>query len=160
MALDGDRERSVTVHVVQPSLQTPVTSTAQVTRGVRMTTLWTTNGATQVGERRAQPPDIVAMPVCGQTYWALIDRSDDALLDFDTATLEHDDIDHARALLARYPGTYRNHLTIARFVEGWIARITNDARPSRFNEGFVQALLELTGHLRDGEFVEEPGDEA
>ena len=124
-----------------------------------MAILMMTNGATQVGERRANPPDIAAMPVCGQTYWALIDRSDYVLLDFDTETLEHDDIDHARGLLARYPTTYRSHLTIARFVEGWIARITNDARPSRFNEGFVQALLELIGHLRDGDFVGAAGDE-
>jgi hypothetical protein len=55
--------------------------------------------------------------------------------------------------------TYRNHLTIAKFIEGWIARITNDAKPSKFNEGFVEALLEMTDHLRDGDFTVEPGDE-
>jgi hypothetical protein len=123
-----------------------------------MTILVTTNEATHVDERRARPPEIAAAPVCGQTYWALIDRSDNALLDFDTETLEHDDIDHARTLLIRYPTIYRNQLTIAKFIEGWIARIRNDAKPCRFNEGFVQALLDLTDHLRDGDFLAEPGD--
>jgi hypothetical protein len=123
-----------------------------------MTILVTTNESTLNGEHRARPPEIAAAPPCGQSYWALIDRSDDALLDFDTETLEHDDIDHARALLIRYPTIYRNQLTIAKFIEGWIARITNDAKSCRFNEGFVQALLDVTDHLRDGDFLAEPGD--
>lgn len=123
-----------------------------------MTILVTTNESTHNGERRARPPEVTAGPVCGQSYWALIDRSDDALLDFDTETLEHDDIDHARALLIRYPTIYRNQLTIAKFIEGWIARIKNDAKSCRFNEGFVQALLDLTDHLRDGDFLAEPGN--
>jgi hypothetical protein len=105
--------------------------------------------ATHPPERRAQPPDATTTQ---SSYWALIDRSDDALLDFDTDGLEHD-IDGARALLAQHPTTYRNHLTIAKFIEGWIARITDDAKPSRFNEGFVEALLEMRDHLRDGDFA-------
>jgi hypothetical protein len=123
-----------------------------------MTISVTTNESTKNGERRVRPPEIAARPRCGQTYWALIDRSDDALLDFDTEALEHDDIDHARALLLQYPTIYRNQLTIAKFIDGWIARITNDAKSCRFNEGFVQALLELNDHLRDGDFLAEPGD--
>ena len=94
----------------------------------------------------------------GTPYWARIDRSDDALLDFDIEAPEFD-IDRARALLAQHPTTYRNHLAIAKFIEGWIARITNDAKSSRFNEGFVEALLEVIDHLRDGDFADEPGDE-
>ena len=124
-----------------------------------MTMLLTANEAMGVREIRPRPPGGPDKPGPGQTYWDLIDRSDEALLDFDTETLEHD-IGHARALLAQHPMTYGNQLTIAKFIEGWIARITNDAKPCKFNEGFVQALVEITGHLRDGDFVVESGDEA
>jgi hypothetical protein len=106
-------------------------------------------------ERRSKSADATVRS--SSPYWALIDRSDDALLDFDSEGLELD-TEHARALLAQHPATYRNHLMIAKFIEGWIARITNDAKPSRFNEGFVEALLEMTDHLRDGDFAVEPGD--
>jgi len=118
-----------------------------------MTILLTTeNEATHPRESRARPPDTATMRSSGPPYWALIDRSDDALLDFNTEAMELD-IDHARALLAQHPTTYRNHLTIAKFLEGWIARITNDAKLSRFNQGFVEALLEMADHLRDGDFA-------
>jgi hypothetical protein len=73
--------------------------------------------------------------------------------------LEHDDIAHARALLARYPATYRNQLMIARFLDGWVARISDDGEHSEFNAGFVQALQETAMHLRDGDFAAEPGGE-
>jgi hypothetical protein len=115
-----------------------------------------TNVATIEKESTHPLPDATGMRSCGP-YWALIDRSDDALLDFDTGASELD-IEHARALLGRHPVTYRNHLAIAKFIEGWIARITNDAKRSRFNDGFVEALLEMTDHLRDGDFAVEPGD--
>jgi hypothetical protein len=123
---------------------------------MRMTILFTTvNETTHPRESRAQPPDTTSQS-SGTPYWALIDRSDDALLDFNTEGYEVD-IDHARALLAQRPTTYRNHLAIAKFIEGWIARITNDAKPSRFNDGFVEALLEMADHLRDGDFVVDEG---
>ncbi len=109
-------------------------------------------------ESRAGPSDATRVRSGGPRYWARIDRSDDALLDFDTEALEFD-IDRARALLAQHPTTYRNHLAIAKFIEGWIARITDDAKRSRFNEGFVEALLEVIDHLRDGDFTDGPGDE-
>jgi hypothetical protein len=114
--------------------------------------------ATDPRESRAGPSDASSMRSGGPLYWARIDRSDNALLDFNTEALEFD-IDRARALLAQHPTTYRNHLAIAKFIEGWIARITNDAKRSRFNEGFVEALLEVIDHLRDGDFADEPGDE-
>jgi hypothetical protein len=117
-----------------------------------MTILFTTvNEATHPRESRVQPPDTTGRS-SGPPYWALIDRSDEALLDFNTEAYEVD-IDHARTLLAQRPTTYRNHLAIAKFIEGWIARITNDAKPCRFNDGFVEALLEMADHLRDGDFA-------
>ena len=124
-----------------------------------MTLSLTTIEATDPGESHARPPDAATEPSAGHTYWTLIDRSDDSLLDFDTEALDHD-IDHARALLRQHPTTYRNHLTIATFIDGWIARITNDAKACRYNDGFLQALVEMAGHLRDGDFAVEPGDEA
>jgi hypothetical protein len=134
-----------------------VASTAQVTPGVRMTILFTTEDeATHPRESLARLPDI-SIRSSDPPYWALIDRSDDALLDFNTEGFELD-IDHARALLAQRPTTYRNHLAIAKFIDGWIARITNDAKPCRFNDGFVEALLEMADHLRDGDFAVDEGD--
>jgi hypothetical protein len=110
-------------------------------------------------EGRVGPSDASSRRSGGAPYWwARIDRSDEALLDFDIEALELD-VDRARALLARHPTTYRNHLTIAKFIDGWVARITNDAKACRFNDGFVQALVEMAGHLRDGDFAVEPGDE-
>ena len=110
--------------------------------GYHMTILFTptrSDGAPRgSGANAPTPPP----PIAGQTYWDLIDRSDAALLDFSTETLEHD-IDHARALLAQHPTMYRNQLTIAKFIEGWIGRLMNDAEPCRFNEGFVEALVEM-----------------
>jgi hypothetical protein len=124
-----------------------------------MTALSTTEiEALDPRESRAGPSDATKVRSGGPLYWARIDRSDDALLDFNTEALEFD-IDRARALLAQHPTTYRNHLAIAKFIEGWIARITDDAKSSRFNEGFVEALLEVIDHLRDGDFADEPGDE-
>ena len=124
-----------------------------------MTSVLTTeNETTRPRESQARPRDVIGMRSTGATYWARIDRSDDALLNFNTEALEFD-IDRARALLAQHPTTYRNHLAIAKFIEGWIARITNDAKRSRFNEGFVEALLDVIDHLRDGDFADEPGDE-
>jgi hypothetical protein len=120
----------------------------------RMTSLFTTgNDVTDPRERGARPPDI-SIRSSNPPYWALIERTDDALLDVEAFEL---DIDHARALLAEHPTTYRNHLAIAKFIDGWIARITNDAKPCRFNDGFVEALMEMADHLRDGDFA--AGDE-
>jgi len=122
-----------------------------------MTTLFTTvNEATHPRESSARPPD-TSIRNSDPPYWALIDRSDDALLDFDTEAFELD-IDDARALLSQHPTTYRNHLAIAKFIDGWIARITNDAKPCRFNDGFVEALLEMADHLRDGDFAVDEDD--
>jgi hypothetical protein len=123
---------------------------------VRMTSLFTTgNEAPHPRESQSRPPDVSVRSA--DPHWALIERSDDALLDIDTEAFELD-IDHARALLAEHPTTYRNHLAIAKFIEGWVARITNDAKPCRFNDGFVEALLEMADHLRDGDFAVDEDD--
>jgi hypothetical protein len=117
----------------------------------------TGNEATDTRQTLAPPPDTAATRSCGPVFWALIDRSDEALLDFGTEATEFD-LDRARALLAQHPTTYRNHLTIAKFLEGWVARITSGDKATRFNQGFVEALLEMVDHLRDGDFATEEGD--
>lgn len=70
-----------------------------------------------------------------------------------------DDIEHARALLVQHPDLYRNHLTIAKFIEGWIERLVNDATSTEFNDGFVEAFIDLITHLRDGDFLTQSGAE-
>ena len=64
-----------------------------------MTILFTANGAMALHVVRPDPLTPAPRRSARRTYWELIDRSDAALLDFGTETLEHD-IDHARALLA------------------------------------------------------------
>jgi hypothetical protein len=123
-----------------------------------MATSLATNAAAAVEQRRDPPPDFTVEQPGPQTYWDLVDRSEDALLHFDLEELEHDDIEHARALLESHPTIYKNHLTIAQFIEGWMSRIADDAEPGEFIDGFVQALREIAGHLRDGDFAVEPGD--
>lgn len=122
-----------------------------------MTTLLTRNELLETSP--PAPPEVAEQRDCRQSYWALIDRSDEALLDFDADELDHDDMGHARKLLALHPELYGNHLTIAKFLEGWITRLTNDATPCEFNNGFVEALDEIITHLRDGDFVTGPDDE-
>jgi len=91
----------------------------------------------------------------GNRFWALLDRSDDALLDFDTAMLENEDIEHARCLLREQHDLYSNHLAIAKFIDGWIQRLLDDAVLTEFNHGFVYALIEIRTHLRDGDLLDQ-----
>ena len=83
-----------------------------------MATSLAANVAAAVEKRQAGAADLASERSRPQTYWDLVDRSDEALLCFDPSALEHDEIEHARALLDRHPATYKNHLTIAQFIEG------------------------------------------
>ena len=88
-------------------------------------------------------------------YWARMDRSDEALLDFDPEVLVSWDPDRARRLLAEQPDLYGNHLAIARFIDGWLERLLNDAQPDDFNRGFAEGLREIAAHLRNADFTAE-----
>jgi hypothetical protein len=88
-------------------------------------------------------------------YWARMDRSDEALLDFDPEVLVSWDPDRTRRLLAEQPDLYGNHLAIARFIDGWLERLLNDAQPDDFNRGFAEGLREIAAHLRNADFTAE-----
>jgi len=125
-----------------------------------MSTLLTAHDDRRVRGTLAPTQELQSSPTKPRrpSFWVLIDRSDEALLDFDTELLDHEDIDHARVLLAQEP-IFRNHLAIAKFLEGWIDRVVTDAKPSEFNDGFIEGLVEMMTHLRDGDFAMEAVDE-
>ena len=84
---------------------------------------------------------------------------DDVLLDFDPSNYDHWDSDLANRLLVEQPELYRNHLAIARWIQGWADRMEQhpvESRKAR-DEGFVAALREVMTHLRQGDLV--PGRE-
>jgi len=89
-------------------------------------------------------------------YWRDLDRSDHSLLDFDQ------DLAYghagAQALLRLHPAIYRNHLAIAKFLDGWIDRVWCDAEVGAFEIAYVQALLEVAARLRAGDFTDAPAD--
>lgn len=86
--------------------------------------------------------------------------TDDELLAFDGNRLSTYDEGGARERLAGEHGDlYRNHLVIARWIEGWRERMSEDMSPP-YNDGRDQgveyALREVTAHLRQGDFL--PGE--
>ena len=93
---------------------------------------------------------------CGTGFWPLLDHSDEALLDFETTVSAADDVEHARVLLGEQHDIFGNHLAIAKFIDGWILRLTEDARPSEFNDGYTAALIDICNHLRDGDLLDPP----
>ena len=81
---------------------------------------------------------------------------DDVLLDFDLSRLEDGDTLDPRALLAQHGDLYRNHLSIARWVEGWRERHVASGVSERRSEEFDAqnyALGEIAAHLRQGDFL-------
>lgn len=95
---------------------------------------------------------------------------DEWLYSFDRSRL--DDYSGARAAqaLSHVPDLYRNHLAIAKWLDGWIERNaataagrTRDEVSAAYEEGFEKALREVAAHLRqcdllpppDGELIEE-----
>jgi hypothetical protein len=80
--------------------------------------------------------------------------TDDELFDFDRSPLAGWDKDRAAETLAREPDLYRNHLTIAKWLDKTIANI--EARPSSGGEredGLVHGLAEVAAHLRQADLV-------
>ena len=88
------------------------------------------------------------------TFWGQIDRTDEALLDFDPGALDHTDIEHARRLLGQHHDVFGNQLAIAKFIDGWLERLAMGADTCAFNDGFAAALIEMRNHLRDGDLLE------
>jgi len=83
--------------------------------------------------------------------------SDDALLDFDYGRHAHWDAAKAkRDLAGPHRDLYRNHLVIARFIDGWrerSARPRLTPREPEWYEGFEYAMREVAAHLRQGDLL-------
>lgn len=80
--------------------------------------------------------------------------TDDALLNFDKSSLADWDDSRATRLLAEQPALYRNHLTIAKWIDGWQGRMHVEDYPDQESQqGFLDGLSEIAAHLRQGDFV-------
>jgi hypothetical protein len=118
-----------------------------------MTTLQNSDPTCRTTERE---PGNESMADTASCYWRDLDRSDDSLLDFDQDRAYG--LAGAQALLRMHPTIYRNHLAIAKFLDGWIDRVWRDAEVGAFEIAYVQALLEITARLRAGDFTDPPAD--
>lgn len=78
-------------------------------------------------------------------------RPDGELFDFDVSGYTSWSRETADRLLAEQPELYRNHLEIARWLEGWAER--SPEAPEEWMEGHGHALHDIAAHLRQGDFV-------
>lgn len=74
--------------------------------------------------------------------------TDNELFDFDKSRIEWSE-EEARNALQEHPELYRNHLIIAKWIDGWVSRLPK-ATPSEaeYWRGFEQALREVAANLR------------
>jgi hypothetical protein len=79
--------------------------------------------------------------------------SDDDLLDFDRTRLGDWNAGRASRLLSEQGHLYRNHLAIAKWIDGWKETMNADGLDGDEQKGFVDALGEIAAHLRQGDFV-------
>jgi hypothetical protein len=80
--------------------------------------------------------------------------SDDELLDFDASRMSGWEGTDAADLLRRHPDLYRNHLTIAKWMDHWNGRMANDPTlDGEFQEGFAAGVRDLAAHLRQGDLL-------
>jgi hypothetical protein len=82
----------------------------------------------------------------------MTEPTDAELLDFDGSRLEDWSEDTARRLLEEQPVIYRNHLEIAKWIDGWVERMHRDAR-DEFQAGYEKGVREIAAHLRQGDLV-------
>ena len=80
------------------------------------------------------------------------DLTDAELFDFDKNRLAHWDEARVAEALEEFPELYRNHLTIAIWMQGWAERLEEDA-DSEFARGYARAVREVTAHLRQADLV-------
>jgi hypothetical protein len=79
--------------------------------------------------------------------------TDEELLTFDQR-LDHHDKDQAVERLERMPELYRNHLMIAKMIDGWVAGF--EGRPLLSDEtrqGIVLELRQISAYLRQGDLL-------
>jgi hypothetical protein len=60
-----------------------------------------------------------------------------------------------RRVLEEYGDAFRYQLVAARWIQQWADRLEEHAPliGEQYNEGYVQALREVTAHLRQGDFL-------
>jgi hypothetical protein len=82
--------------------------------------------------------------------------NDEELLDFDTSRVAEWNERHARQLLAGVDANlYRNHLAIAKWIDGWAQTLIGDhsAESDAYAAGMEKGVKEIAAHLRQGDFV-------
>jgi hypothetical protein len=79
--------------------------------------------------------------------------TDAELFDFDYSRFSNWSDERARETLARLPDLYRNHLTIAKMLDQWIARGEEGFNRAEFQKGLVAGYREVASHLRRADLV-------
>ncbi|MDP9201112.1 MAG: hypothetical protein M3P26_04165 [Gemmatimonadota bacterium] len=79
--------------------------------------------------------------------------TDAELFDFDYSRMADWSDERARETLARLPDLYRNHLTIAKMLDQWIARGEKGSDRGEFQRGLAAGYREVAAHLRRGYLV-------
>ena len=91
-----------------------------------------------------------------------MDMTDEELLDFDKSELAEWRPDAAAEALAGNDGAiYRNHLAIAKWIDGWVEQMherasgTSDFKP---DEGYIRGVQSIAAYLRQTDLM--PGGRA
>jgi hypothetical protein len=85
-----------------------------------------------------------------------MDENDERLLDFDKTEIDWRPERAAEALAGPYADIYRNHLAIARWIDGYAQRTqAQDIAPTarEHQEGFVEGVLWMAAFLRQGDLL-------
>ncbi|MBP5897951.1 hypothetical protein [Streptomyces scabiei] len=85
-----------------------------------------------------------------------MDENDEQLLDFDKPEIDWRPERAAAALTGPYADIYRNHLTVARWADGYAERYqaSNMAAASpEHRDGFVEGVLWMAAFLRQGDLL-------
>jgi hypothetical protein len=88
-----------------------------------------------------------------------MDITDEQLLDFDKERLAHWRPEDAERVLAGDDADlYRNHLAIAKWIDGYAERLEDGEfaeKPTEFNRGYVKGIREIAAHLRQADLMPE-----
>lgn len=82
--------------------------------------------------------------------------TDQDLLNFDHATIQHFDLGEAQDILEdEHADIYRAQLVTAHWLDGWAERLSegDSLDDPKFDEGFTKALREVAAHLRQGDLI-------
>jgi hypothetical protein len=86
-----------------------------------------------------------------------MELTDEELFDFDPERLGSYHEEWVNEAFEKMPDLYRNHLTIAKWIDGWRERMNaggpGDLRSEDFREGSDFALREIAAQLRQADFV-------